>query len=215
MLAEASRAVKCPSIGAHLAGCKKVQQVLGSAPGVLERFLPPSTYPGQAQAVRDCFVGLWPLDAAGVSGDPRAAAAVAAAAAHPERFVMKPQREGGGNNVYGGALAAALCGGLTPEQRAAYILMERVFPAPAPTWFVRAGSGSGGSGVAALPAVSELGVYSVWLSDGGSDAGGGARAPPLLNAPAGHLLRTKVDGTDEGGVAAGFAVLDSPLLTDE
>jgi glutathione synthase len=79
--------------------------------------------------------------------------------------------------------------------------MERVFPAPTPTWFVRAGRG-----VAALPAVSELGVYSVWLADGG---------PPLLNRAAGHLLRTKVDGTDEGGVAAGFAVLDSPLLTDE
>ena len=37
-------------------------------------------------------------------------------------------------------------------------------------------------------------------------------ASPLINAVAGHLLRTKVEGVAEGGVAAGFAVLDSPLL---
>ena len=62
------------------------------------------------------------------------------------------------------------------------------------------------SGGAPLQAVAacELGVYGVWLGDGA--------APPLLDAPAGHLLRTKVEGVDEGGVAAGFAVLDSPLL---
>jgi hypothetical protein len=35
----------------------------------------------------------------------------------------------------------------------------------------------------------------------------------VLNKEAGHLLRTKVSNSDEGGVAAGFAVLDSPYLT--
>jgi glutathione synthase len=34
----------------------------------------------------------------------------------------------------------------------------------------------------------------------------------ILNERAGHLLRTKGHGTNEGGVAAGFAVIDSPLL---
>ena len=33
----------------------------------------------------------------------------------------------------------------------------------------------------------------------------------LLNEEAGYLLRTKVGDSDEGGVAAGFAVLDSVL----
>lgn len=32
---------------------------------------------------------------------------------------------------------------------------------------------------------------------------------------AGHLLRTKAATSDEGGVAAGFAVLDSPYLTTD
>lgn len=33
-----------------------------------------------------------------------------------------------------------------------------------------------------------------------------------LNEEVGHLVRTKTSSSNEGGVAAGFAVLDSPLL---
>lgn len=86
------------------------------------------------------------------------------------------------------------------EELAAHILMERVFPPSAPARLCRLGA------VMRVSAVSELGIYGVYLGDGA--------APPLVNAFAGHLLRTKADGTDEGGVAAGFAVLDSPFLTD-
>ena len=34
----------------------------------------------------------------------------------------------------------------------------------------------------------------------------------VLNEDAGHLLRTKGATVDEGGVAAGYAHIDSPLL---
>lgn len=34
----------------------------------------------------------------------------------------------------------------------------------------------------------------------------------ILNKAAGHLLRTKTASSDEGGVATGYAVLDSPYL---
>lgn len=37
----------------------------------------------------------------------------------------------------------------------------------------------------------------------------------IVNHPGGHLLRTKAITTREGGVAAGFAVIDSPLLVEE
>ena len=37
----------------------------------------------------------------------------------------------------------------------------------------------------------------------------------ILNNQSGYLMRTKVSSSNEGGVAAGFAVLDSMLLTDE
>ena len=35
----------------------------------------------------------------------------------------------------------------------------------------------------------------------------------LLNDNSGYLMRTKVSSSNEGGVAAGFAVLDSIYLT--
>ena len=34
-----------------------------------------------------------------------------------------------------------------------------------------------------------------------------------MNNQSGHLMRTKISSSDEGGVAAGFAVLDSVYLT--
>jgi Eukaryotic glutathione synthase, ATP binding domain len=36
-----------------------------------------------------------------------------------------------------------------------------------------------------------------------------------MNEEVGHLVRTKTASSDEGGVAAGYAVLDSPLLCEE
>ena len=50
--------------------------------------------------------------------------------------------------------------------------------------------------------IVELGIYGIFV-------GNGARP---LNESAGHLLRAKFSGTDEGGVAAGYACLSSPLL---
>lgn len=48
-------------------------------------------------------------------------------------------------------------------------------------------------------------MYSVYVGNGSK----------TLNEPAGHLLRAKFLGTDEGGVASGFACLSSPLLVDD
>jgi hypothetical protein len=54
-------------------------------------------------------------------------------------------------------------------------------------------------------ALSEVGIYGTLVR----------RGPRLLlNREAGHLVRTKAATSDEGGVAAGFAVLDSPFLVD-
>ena len=82
-------------------------------------------------------------------------------------------------------------------ERKAFILMQRIFPRAQESVLVRRGRPTAG------PALSELGLYSTFV-----------RAPSgrvLLNSPAGHLVRTKLHGVNEGGVAAGFAVLSSPL----
>lgn len=51
--------------------------------------------------------------------------------------------------------------------------------------------------------LSELGIYSTFVRRGNE---------VLRNEEAGHLVRTKAATSNEGGVAAGFAVLDSPML---
>jgi glutathione synthase len=52
-------------------------------------------------------------------------------------------------------------------------------------------------------AVSELGIYGIYLHDGQS---------AIRNDNGGYLLRTKGVESNEGGVAAGFAVIDSVQL---
>lgn len=158
-------------------------------PGVVERY---AASPEDAALMRSFFAGLWGLEHL---TDPATAAVLADAQLHPDRYVLKPQREGGGNNYYGEALAARLAQG--GRGLAAYILMQRIQPPVHPAIMVR-----GGAAVQA-PTLSELGIYSTYVRRGGE---------VLLSAEAGHLVRTKAETSDEGGVAAGFAVLDSPLL---
>jgi hypothetical protein len=52
--------------------------------------------------------------------------------------------------------------------------------------------------------VCELGIFGVYLRDGSGQ--------PLINKYGGYLLRVKPTLADEGGVAAGYAVLSSPFL---
>jgi glutathione synthase len=155
---------------------------------VVERF---AASPEDAALLRVLFAGQWGLEDL---ADADTAAVVADALRHPERYVLKPQREGGGNNYYGEELREKLGGG---RGLAAYILMQRILPPPQRAIMVR-----GGRAVEA-ETLSELGIYSTFVRCGDR---------VLLSAEAGHLVRTKSADSNEGGVAAGFAVLDSPML---
>ena len=82
-------------------------------------------------------------------------------------------------------------------QRNAYILMERIEPRAAPAVLVKGGKLVSGE------AVGELGVFSTYLRT--------RLGKVVINKAAGHLIRSKLRGVDEGGVAAGYACLSSPL----
>ena len=58
LLVERSRAIKCPNIAYHLAGTKKVQQVLAE-PGMVQRF---ASSPEAAARIIDTFAKLYSLD---------------------------------------------------------------------------------------------------------------------------------------------------------
>ncbi|KAB1262908.1 Glutathione synthetase [Camelus dromedarius] len=216
LLLERSCAVKCPDIATQLAGTKKVQQEL-SRVGMLEHVLP-----GQPEAVarlRATFAGLYSLDmmllyttagpqllhlwpktvgdcflafCQGEEGDQAITEAIAA----PSRFVLKPQREGGGNNLYGEEMVQALEGLKDSEERASYILMEKIEPEPFGNCLLRSGSPA-----RVVQCISELGIFGVYVRQGKT---------LVMNKHVGHLLRTKAIEHADGGVAAGVAVLDNP-----
>ncbi|PPD97434.1 hypothetical protein GOBAR_DD05550 [Gossypium barbadense] len=197
LLMERSSAIKCPSISYHLAGTKKIQQELAK-PNVLEKFLESKE---DIAKLRKCFAGLWSLVDSDITKK---------AIEKPELFVMKPQREGGvenrvfgstsGNNIYGDDVKETLLRlqKEVSEEDAAYILMQRIFPAVSPTFLIR------DSICHKEHAISELGVYSAYLRN---------KESVIMNDQCGYLMRTKVSSSNEGGVAAGFAVLDSIYLT--
>eukprot|EP00798_Chlamydomonas_sp_ICE-L_P018243 gene18243-24694_t len=185
-LIETSSAAKCPSVAYQLTGAKKIQQDLAS-PGVLEKFVTAE----ESSQLQDLFAGLWGLDDLSA---PETAAIVAEAMQRPEAFVLKPQREGGGNNLYDEDLVARLKEG---NGLSAYILMQKILPPPQRSVLVRNG------GWTEAETLSELGIFGTFIKLG---------EKVLLSEEAGHLVRTKSSNANEGGVAAGFAVLDSPTL---
>ncbi|KAJ1849465.1 Glutathione synthetase, partial [Coemansia sp. RSA 2708] len=168
--------------------CKKIQQVLAQ-PGVVERFIDDQE---TAQQIRECFVGLYPLDSS-----PDGQKAFEAALNNPHNYVVKPQREGGGYNSYGDDIPKLL-GSLSEEERKGYILMDLIRAPGFNSMLLRNGE------LFSAEVVSELGIYGIWVSD--------AQGNVVVNRHGGHLLRTKASDIREGGVAAGFAVIDSPLL---
>ncbi|KAF2657396.1 glutathione synthetase large chain [Lophiostoma macrostomum CBS 122681] len=195
---ERSRAIKCPSILTHLAGCKKVQQVLATPHSPhLRRFLPDATV---ASRVLATFAPIYPLDQTEAGEEAKKLAADPSTAV---RYVLKPQREGGGNNIYRKSIPTFLKD-LPKTHWPAYILMEMIEPPPLKNAILRNGEVQKGG------VIGELGVYGVCLWKNGT--GADEKGEILENWEAGYLLRTKGDQSEEGGVAAGFGAVDSCCL---
>ncbi|KAM0950681.1 putative glutathione synthase [Dioscorea sansibarensis] len=76
--------------------------------------------------------------------------------------------------------------------------MQRIFPKASLAYLVRDGICHQDN------AISELGIYGAYLRN---------KDNVIMNDQCGYLMRTKVSSSNEGGVAAGFAVLDSIYLT--
>ncbi|KAF4023579.1 hypothetical protein G4228_015252 [Cervus hanglu yarkandensis] len=122
--------------------------------------------------------------------------AITKAIAAPSSFVLKPQREGGGNNLYGEEMVQSLERLKDSEERASYILMEKIEPEPFKNCLLRPGSPA-----RVVQCISELGIFGVYVREGKT---------LVMNKHVGHLLRTKAIEHADGGVAAGVAVLDNP-----
>ncbi|XP_069114373.1 glutathione synthetase-like [Argopecten irradians] len=191
LMMERSKAIKCPSVQCQLAGTKKVQQEL-CRPGAVERFIDD---PEVAHQIRETFVNQFSLDL-----DEEGDEAVNAVFTNPQNYVLKSSREGGGNNKYGADIKSLLSGIKDSEERAKYILMERITPWPQSTYLVKSGHE-----VSLKHVVTEIGIFGVYL---------GTKDMELYNSVPGHVLRTKTADSDEGGLMVGQSYLDSPFHID-
>ncbi|KAG1739534.1 glutathione synthase [Suillus lakei] len=230
-LLERSRAIKCPSLPLQLAGGKKVQEAL-TRPGVLERFLSNESrkwgiraldLTAHATNIRATWMGMWALDSEDVdvvaaldhlqaSGQGQGNVPPGTRLAHlrAPSLVLKPQREGGGNNVYREAIPAFL-DALPAEEREAWIAMEMIeTPRGVSGYLVRASPSRSGTDdgstekkVVRTEVISELGIFGYALFGKGEE---------VVEREVGWLVRTKGTESNEGGVAAGFSVLDSVVL---
>ncbi|KAG8532217.1 uncharacterized protein KY384_003858 [Bacidia gigantensis] len=201
---ERSAAIKCPSILTHLAGSKKIQQILAtpSSP-YLERFLSGTPYEAFIERIRATFAAIYPLDDSEAG---QKAIAIAKDEEKAKGYVLKPQREGGGNNIYGTKIPPFVQSlGSDERKYRSHILMELIEPPPLRNTIFRNGQIQSGE------VIGELGIYGVclWKHDQGEGKG-----EILENYEAGFLLRTKGRESEEGGVAAGFGAVDSPCLAD-
>lgn len=117
-----------------------------------------------------------------------------------KNYVLKTQREGGGHNYFGEKIRDQL---EKNDELWMYSLMKRVFPIRFPANLLRNNQLWSGE------AVSELGVFGKILVKFDSPN------TLLANEEIGCMMRTKPHDTDEGGVNAGYAFVDSPYLAED
>lgn len=195
---ERSRAIKCPSIGFHVSGIKKFQQLLHSQQQ-LERFLTSS----EAQQLSRVLSQFWSLDAGSDEGE----LGYQYGLENYQSVVLKPQREGGGHNTYGRDIKQLLDQIRNSPERQQYILMELInSPREKNVLLHPDNPGQDPSSLKIEPLISELGIYGNILAEAQVE---------LDNSAAGYLVRSKLAGVNEGGVVSGYAGISSVVLIDE
>ncbi|KFD63361.1 hypothetical protein M514_02081, partial [Trichuris suis] len=192
-LIEMSSAIKCPWIGFHLAGIKKVQQTL-SFPKNLNRFVQDAE---TRRRILSVTMPMFGFDRSSSAADWETI--LSQVVKEPNDYVLKPSREGGGHNFYQDDMVELLrsCG---PTERQAYILMKRIKPSVHTNVFVKRNVES------KLQACnSELGVFGYLL---------GNMRKIFHQRDGTFILRTKLHSENEGGLMHGTACVDSPFIYD-
>ena len=186
-LIEASSTIQVPNLPMQLAGMKKIQQVL-TRPEILSTFVSKAI----SKRLLNTFAAMHALD--DIIKTPNGELSASDwASRNPEKYVLKPQREGGGNNYFGRDITKKMAE-MQPEEKDAYVLMEKIEAETHPAILVVNGSAE------TLTSVSEIGRYGICFAENGL---------VQSNEDVGYLVRTKAENVNEGGVCAGFACLNS------
>ena len=153
------------------------------------------------------FRGMWSLE--DYENDASVKEIVQKVIENPKDYVVKPQKEGGGNNFYDAEAADLLkkfvsLKDTSPDEYEAlkqFMIMERINPPMIKAWMLRDGQ------ILEIDSLSELGCYSFIMIDTDNQD-----EKLMHNENFGTLMRTKGSHSNEGGVNAGYAVIDSPIL---
>ena len=121
--------------------------------------------------------------------------------------MLKPQKEGGGNNFFDqelkdNLLLAKQANG-QDQTLSTYLIMERIHPPMIPALMLRNGQ------VSKHDSLSEFGFFSCLFT---KNQAANEPKETITNEILGTLMRTKASHHNEGGVNAGFSVIDSPFL---
>jgi glutathione synthase len=87
-----------------------------------------------------------------------------------------------------------------------YLIMERIYPPEVPAYMVKQGKL-----IESLSTLQELGIYSSMFINSKETGENNL----IEHETFGKLLRTKSSDSDEGGVVAGYSVVDQPFVTAE
>lgn len=189
LLIERSSAIKSPSVKFQLVGTKRIQQVL-TDPEILLRFAKKKEI---ADKLASTFVAQYSFDKENFEERVRFMLD------NCENFVLKPQREGGGHNIYKSDIRKFYEDLKDKTELYGFILMQLVDPFTSQNYIIKTNKTS----YEKETLISELGIYSVLISNDKNI---------VLNQTGGYLVRTKPAHVNEGGVATGFAALDSLYL---
>lgn len=158
-----------------------------------------------AQQIQHIFKGIWTLEDIEKSpSETEIHSIIEKAIENPHNYVIKPQKEGGGNNFYDQEVKELLLQN-DKDYLKQFLIMERINPPEIYAYMLRMGQIIEGH------TLSELGIFSSVFIDTTKKNPGES---PIENQTFGRLLRTKGKESNEGGVNAGFAVIDSPLIVD-
>ncbi len=185
---EHSNAINCPSISLQLMGLKKIQQ-LTSNRSVLLKYLTEQ----QVDLLMLTFMGLYSMDQETEEGKKH----LEMLTLNPDNYVLKPQREGGSNNYYGQQILDHLKT-IGPQDYKKYILMEKITSISQPNTLTRYMNGHYAKVKGSC--ISEIGIYGYFITK---------NKTLIVNKTGGHLVRTKLIGTNEGGVASGYSYLNA------
>jgi glutathione synthase len=187
---ELSSAVKCPDVAQVLVNMKYFQYIINKE----ETWTRFGFTPEQFQACRKHYSDIytfWDFDS-----DKQKMKDFIEANGGVKNWVMKPQREGGANNVFGDDISKLMESSSNDELHA-YILMKLIDAS------TRTGIQCTWAHMQARAVIDEMGMFYSVFQEGDK---------VLQEVEGGTLVRSKVSGTNEGGVAFGFSVINSVKL---